>query len=130
MRAWTTAVAAIVLAGCQGLSGPVVQLENLTDIPVAVHVNGAWVGTYQAGARVAIPIGDGRPPFAIEVVSGSGARLASITLTDVEIQAEPGTTGVAQKATVPCGRINLWFGLHDPGPPPVAEPAPETGPCP
>jgi hypothetical protein len=93
------------------------RLSNDTTSPVAVYVNGGWVGTYQAGATVDVPIrGHGGPPFAIEVRSPSGMVLSGITLSAEDVrQVADGSMSMATGGAVPCGWIDLAYG-DDAGP--------------
>ena len=59
---------AMTLAGCAlPMGGEVrVHIENQTDAPVAVYVNGGWVGTYPAGTATSAPVaGHGGPPYTV-----------------------------------------------------------------
>lgn len=124
----------LALAACAVSVSPAdrIALENRTDTPVAVHVNGGWVGTYPAGAVVNVPIrGHGGPPFRIEVRSPSGAILYELTLSagDALAVAE-GQSSMTTGSAVPCGWIELSYGITVlEGREPVAPQSP-TGPCP
>lgn len=125
------ALLALVGAGCGLVPGPRAHLKNLTDIPVAVHINGSWVGTYPPGAIAEVPIGGGDPPYAIEVLSPTGARLASIAVTsDVLTEAVEGTQSLGQDADVPCGTVAIWVGRISPDQGVNLDPPVPLGPCP
>lgn len=124
----------LALAACDVAVPPAdrIALENRTDTPVAVHVNGGWVGTYPAGAVVNVPIrGHGGPPFRIEARSPSGAILSELTLSaqDAREVAE-GRSSMSGGGAVPCGWIEWSYGTKVlEGREPVA-PQDPTGPCP
>jgi hypothetical protein len=88
------------------------RLSNDTTSPVAVYVNGGWVGTYEAGKTVDVPIrGHGGPPFDVEVRSPSGMVLSEITLTAEDVrQVADGSMSMATGGAVPCGWIDLAYG--------------------
>ncbi len=125
-------VAMFLVAGCSLLSAPGerVGLGNLTNIPVAVHVNGAWVGTYAPGTVSDVAIGGhGGPPFVIEVRSPTGGVLAGITISAQEAQAAAvGDVSIGSTVGVPCGTIHLSYG--SPAQMPQADPAAAGGHCP
>jgi hypothetical protein len=125
-------LAVLIAAGCSFLSNPNerVGLGNRTDIPVAVHVNGAWVGTYAPGALTEVAIGGhGGPPYVVEVRSPTGNLLASITISAQEAQeAAAGEMSMGTTAGLPCGAIHLTYG--SPAEMPQADPAPIIERCP
>lgn len=122
-------VMALIPAGC-AVAGPRAHLKNLTDIPVAVHVNGSWVGTYPPGAIADVPIGGDAAAFSIEVLSPSGARLASVALRADELdEAEAGTMSLGQNADVPCGTVAIWVGTVSPEQGVNLDPPVPLGPC-
>jgi hypothetical protein len=129
------ALLALVVAGCLPVAAAEdrVQLRNETTTPVAVHVNGGWVGTYPAGAVVDVPIvGHGGPPFAVEVRSPSGALLTSVTLTAEDRRTvADGSTSMSSGGDVGCGWIEISYGGSMPPEPNVggARP-PAAGVCP
>jgi hypothetical protein len=107
---WLVAVviATVTACGTAG-SGAVVRLENATTVPVAIHLNDAWVGTYAAGAVVDVPIGQAVIPVVIEARSPSGAVLASLTAAESDI-AEARGVG---EWVLPCGAIRLSLSTTD-----------------
>jgi hypothetical protein len=129
-----TLVAAILatsaaIAGCQGAPAAHATLENRTDVPLAVHVNGGWVGTYPAGATAEVPIRDGGAPYRIEARSASGAVLSALDVTVDDAQrVRTGTRSLSATSDTPCGMIRLTFGDAAVQPMPVPTSAP--GPCP
>jgi hypothetical protein len=122
----------LLIAACALLpaSGDRIGLGNRTNIPVAVHVNGAWVGTYAPGAFTDVAIGGhGGPPYVVEVRSPTGGLLAGITISAQE--AHDGAAGnmtMGSTAVLSCGAINLSYG--SPAEMPQVDPAQITGPCP
>jgi hypothetical protein len=107
---WLAAALIATVAACATAgSGPTVRLENATTIPVAVHLNDAWVGTYPAGAIVDVPIGQAAIPLVIEARSQSGAVLASLTAAESDIA---DARGVAEWM-LPCGAIRLSLSATD-----------------
>jgi hypothetical protein len=107
----TAALTAALVAACQSRPATHATLENATDIPLAVHVNDAWVGTYGAGATVVVPIPDGGAPYRIEARSASGAVLSSLDVTaDDALRAQAGTRSLRATSDTPCGMIRLTFG--------------------
>lgn len=127
-RAGLVLLAALSLfAGCSRTL-PQVQVENGTDIPLAVHVNGEWLGTYPAGAVADVAIGAAGPPWSIDVRSASGAILATLGITAEDMQpADSGPGGLQATADTPCGTIRLTFGIAAIGPLPVS--TSPRGPC-
>lgn len=117
-----------VLAGCSR-TVPQVQVENGTDIPLAVHANSAWLGTYPAGAVADVPIGAAGPPWSIDVRSPSGATLTSLAISADDLQrVDAGTRSLQAVADTPCGTIRLTFGDAAIEPLPASTSPP--GPCP
>ena len=115
-------VAAITLSGCAGPgTGTPMLLENLTDTPVAVHADGSWVGTYEAGAITTIPL-TRELPVGIDVVTPSGA-----VLVEWGIGVDAPSTGGVSVNEVPCGVIRLSVGQVEL---PAIDPAPAAGDCP
>jgi len=132
VRLAATSVVALLLAACSLLPVPAerIGLGNLTTTPVAVHVNGAWVGTYAPGALTEVAIGGhGGPPYVVEVRSPTGGLLAGITITTEDAQAAAaGEMSMGSTAGLPCGAIHLQYG--SPAEMPQADPAAVSGPCP
>jgi hypothetical protein len=132
VRLAAAGAAALLVAACSVLpiSGERVGLGNRTNIPVAVHVNGAWVGTYAPGALTDVAIGGhGGPPYVVEVRSPTGSLLAGITISAADAEAAAaGEMSMGSSAGLPCGAIHLSYG----GAPemPQSDPAAVSGPCP
>jgi hypothetical protein len=128
-RAGLALLAALsLLAGCSRTL-PQVQVENGTDIPLAVHVNGEWLGTYPAGAVADVAIRAAGPPWSIDVRSGSGATLTSLAISADDLQrVDAGTRSLQATADTPCGTIRLTFGDAAIEPLPFSTSPP--GPCP
>jgi hypothetical protein len=110
----TAVIAMVAACGAPG-SGSAVRLENATTVPVAVHLNDAWVGTYPAGAIVDVPIGQAALPIVIEARSPSGAVLASLTASESDIA---DARGVGEWV-LPCGAIRLSLSMADQEPIPT-----------
>ena len=122
-------IAVLAVAGCQGAPSAHVVLENATGIPLAAHVNGAWVGTYPAGATAEVPIRGADGPYRIEVRSDSGATLSSLDISvDDAVKAQAGTGSLRATTDTPCGMIRLTFGDAAVESMPVS--TSEPGPCP
>ena len=124
------ALLAVAVAGC-GLiqSSQRIGMDNGTDIPIQLHVNGAWVGTYAPGATADAPLGGhGGPSYAIQLLSPSGAVLGSwdVTAEEMELIDEDGE-GISWDVAAPCGSIHLWIG-DKVGP--TTDPSPSYAPCP
>jgi hypothetical protein len=126
---------AALLAGCtpSGASRatPIV-LENLTDVPVGLYVNGGWAGTFPAGGRGDASVGGhGDPPYTVEVRSSSNAVLMTVTVNAAQATTldQPGR-GLAEEVAVPCGILRITIGSIGSGaaPAPAASVAP--GDCP
>lgn len=125
------AVLALTIAACDAIPSstpaPVVHLQNQTDIPVAIHVNDAWVGTYPAGASTEVTIPVQEREYRIEARSPSGTTLITLLGPASMVNAAQAQEQVFDAwEDVPCGRIALSVGT------PPDRPAPEapTGPCP
>lgn len=119
------AITALVLAaaGCTSLAGPTtpMSLENLTDVAVAIHADGAWIGTYEPGANRTVPV-PGEPPVGIEVISPSGAVLA-----EWSFDATQAVEGGVSTTEVPCGVVRLSVGRIEL---PAIDPVIGAAPCP
>jgi hypothetical protein len=119
----TAVIAMVAACGAPG-SGSAVRLENATTVPVAVHLNDAWVGTYPAGAIADVPIGQASIPVVIEARSPSGAVLASLTAAASDMA---DARGVAEWV-LPCGAIRLSLSTAQQEP--IATPEPAADTCP
>jgi hypothetical protein len=116
------AVLACVLAACAPAASTEMQLENLTDVPVAVHVDGTWVGTYPADTSRSVPV-PGPAPHLVEIFTGSGARLVEWGFGDADVAG-----GGVSTTEVPCGVIRLSVGRIEL--PAMDASAPRIGTCP
>lgn len=119
---------AAMLAACDGAPATVLRLENATDIPLAVHVDDAWVGTYPAGETRDVPIRDGAP-YRIDVRSESGAILSAleVSLEDASMIAAD-RRSIQATTDTPCGMIRLTVGSAAEAPMPPSTSTP--GACP
>ena len=122
----------LALASC-GLipgTGPTVHLDNVTNTPLAVHVQGGWVGTYAPGSSVDVRLaGHGDPPYMVTVHSPSGQILLQMEVTaeDLKMAADHrgGSSGSSEGE---CGTITLSVGQPQDAPP--ARPIAQLPPCP
>jgi hypothetical protein len=116
-------VGVVTAAGCTSFSGPTtpMSLENFTDVPVAIHADGHWIGTYEAGANRSVPV-PGEPPVGIELFSPSGAQLVEWSFDAVQA-----VEGGVSTTELPCGVIRLSVGRIEL---PAISPPPPSGPCP
>ena len=128
---WALLLGALAVVGCGLLpgSGTVVRLDNLTNEPAAVEVNGAWVGTYAPQTSTAIPLqGRGAPPYVVTVRKANGTELISLDVTADDVNAATdGSGGTAAMAELACGTIRLSIGRVDMPLPTVA--AADLPPC-
>ena len=119
-------LAGVALAGCGLLPDPGqrIHIDNMTNTPAALHVNGRWVGTYAPGASGDVPVGGlGEPPFLVTVHSPSGRELARFEVSANDIQsAAKDMGGSSVTVHVGCGTIRLAFGPIDLGPVLAQEP--------
>jgi hypothetical protein len=101
---------AMTLVGCVFPTGDVrVHIENGTDAPVAVYVNGGWVGTYPAGTTTSAPIaGHGGPPYTVVSEGPGGAVLTTtvIAANDAPSVAS-GSTVIETSVGVGCGHVRI-----------------------
>jgi len=108
------AIASLVLAACGSFGGgpvpsgaAVIGMVNATSMPVAMHVNGAWVGTYPAWSEQrAIPVfGPGGPPWNVEFRDQDGFVIGSVVVDG------PATDESASSGwTSSCGQFTAWWG--------------------
>lgn len=133
VRALPAAAVALLVSACTSLVGPVpsggamVGMVNATTIPVAVHVNGTWVGTFPAWteARQIVVSGHGGPPWHVEFLSPDGQSLASVDASP----SDRGGNSSGWSST--CGQLVAWFGVVPDDLPPL-DPAvmrPANPPC-
>ena len=99
---------AAVLSGC-GAAGPTetIGMVNATTIPVAVHVNGTWVGTFPAWSehREIVIGGHGGPPWKVEFFGPDGEVMGDLDIsTNVT-----GDSGNGTGWSSSCGQFAAWF---------------------
>jgi len=119
---------AAVLIGC-GTAGPAatIGMVNATTIPVAVHVNGTWVGTFPRWSeqREIVVAGNGGPPWKVEFFGPDGEVLG-----DLEVSPnDAGGNGTGWSSS--CGQFVAWFRTV-PNDIPTLDPArmrPASPPC-
>lgn len=118
------AASGLLVLGCGLLpsSGPAVHLDNQTNTPLAVHVQGVWVGTYAPGASADVSMGSqGAPPYNVTIHSPSGGLLMVFDVTAEAIKAAADGGGIAAGSTgLPCGTVRLAIGRIDEPLEPVA----------
>ena len=130
------ALAALALAtsGCArtAVADITITLDNLTDSPIGLYVNGEWVGTYPAGATTEQPLGDhGGAPYAVEARSDSGAVLAMVGVNEAQARAlAQDGPAVAIEQGVPCGVVRIVVGELGPDEAPAPAASVPPGPCP
>lgn len=128
---------AIVVAACAAAGTPGdevrVHVDNETDIPVGVYIDGDWRGTDEPGATIVVPLGDGPPPIRVEARSPSGATLATLEASAGPIDAmRDGDRSevVGEAFGVPCGVITIVIGERPDGYVVAPASSVEPGPCP
>ena len=92
-----------------------VQVDNGTDIPIAIYVDGVWRGTNQPGATIVVPIGEDLRPITVEARSPNDAMLATLDVPLGPMKALLDREGDAWGAefAVPCGGIRIFVGELD-----------------
>ncbi|MDF2735225.1 MAG: hypothetical protein K0S97_1848 [Chloroflexota bacterium] len=102
---------ALTLAGCAlPIGGEVrVHIENQTDAPVAVYVNGGWVGTYPPDTETSAPIaGHGGPPYTVVGEGPGGAVLTSLVVAANDAASiASGSTMMETSVAVECGYVRI-----------------------
>jgi len=102
---------ALTLAGCAlPMGGELrVHIENQTDAPVAVYVNGGWVGTYPPGTETSAPIaGHGGPPYTVAAEDPGGALLTSVVVSANDAASiAGGSTMMETSVGVECGYVRI-----------------------
>jgi hypothetical protein len=104
---------ALVVAACGLLpGGPVVRLENMSNSPATVDVNGTWVGTYAGGTAADVYFAKyGQPPYTVTVRTPNGLIAAQVEVTAADVEAGAYAAGnVSGRADLPCGTIRLSYG--------------------
>lgn len=109
-----------------------ITLDNLTDTPVGLYVNGDWVGTYSAGASTTQTLGDhGGAPYDVEVRTESGAVLAEVAVNEAQAASlTGGAMPIGVEQGVPCGIVRIVIGVPDADVVPAPGEAVAPGPCP
>jgi hypothetical protein len=115
----------LVVVGCGLLptGSQAAHIDNMTNTPMAVHIDGVWAGTYAPGTSADVPlVGHGAPPYAITVHSPSGGVLMQLVVSadDYQMAAE-GTGSVSGDTELPCGTVRLSVGRIDLAMPEVAD---------
>lgn len=120
---WVLLLGALSLAGCGLLpGGPFVRLENLSNSPAAVDVNGTWAGTYAGGTSADVYLGRfGQPPYTVSVRTPNGLIAVQLEVTAADVAAGPdGSGNVSGQANLTCGIIRMSYGQPLEPPPSVA----------
>ncbi|MFP5343276.1 MAG: hypothetical protein ACLGIJ_10170 [Candidatus Limnocylindria bacterium] len=109
-----------------------ITLDNLTDTPVGLYINDAWVGTYPAGWSVQEPLGDhGGAPYLVDVRTASGASLIRADVNEAQAASlVDGGPAIAVEHGVACGIIRLVIGELAADEAPAPARSVEPGPCP
>lgn len=109
-----------------------VTLDNLTDVPVGLYVNGDWVGTFPAGASTTQTLGDhGGAPYDVEARSESGAVLAEVAVNQAQAASlTGGAMPIGVERGLPCGVVRIVVGVPDRNVVPAPAEAVPSGPCP
>jgi hypothetical protein len=109
-----------------------INIDNGTNVAVGLYVDGAWVGTYAAGSKLAVPMpAPRRLPTTIELRSPSDAPLLSVTLDEGQhAAAEAGGYGAGASQGLPCGVLTLLVGRLADGEALAPAESVEPGTCP
>jgi len=127
------AAAVLLAAGCAGTTastpapaatpassasgaplGP--SVANGLTVPVAVYINGSFVGTVPAGTTEdPVPAPHAAMPWSVEARSPGGRVLATLTLSATDYLSS--TSGRIASADLACGRLVLWVGAPPTGGP-------------
>ena len=123
------------VAGCAGPAGPDMPrltVENRTDTPIGVYVDGEWVGTDEPGATIQTGLGPTtRSSYRIEARSPSGAVLAAFDAPRGAVGAAlDGGAPLGEAFGVPCGEIHILIGTLAADEALAPAEAVEPGPCP
>ena len=126
------ALALVLIAGC-GSAVPsgaaTVGMVNATSVPIAVHVNGAWIGTYPAWSETdrIVVIGNGGPPWRVEFRTPDAFTAGEIVVPGSGTPA--GRSGSSWRST--CGEFVAWWGDRPPDAPSIGPDAvrPPNPPC-
>jgi len=111
---WALLLSVLAVGGCDLLPGPgpAVRLDNMTNSPAAVDVNGTWVGTYAGGTSADVYLARyGQPPFIVSVRTPNGLIAVQLEVTAADVEAGADASGnMSGQADLPCGVIRLSFG--------------------
>ena len=135
VRALALVATVTILVACSAvprLDEVRVHVDNGTDIPIAIYVDGVWRGTDEPGATIVVPLGEDLRPITVEARSPNDAVLATLDVPLGPMKALLDREGDAWGAefAVPCGGIRIFVG--ELGPYAVMAPASAVpaGPCP
>ena len=122
----------MVLAGCAPSDGARLTVDNRTDTPVGVYVDGEWIGTDEPGATIVTTLGStDADVYRIEARSPSGAVLAALEAPRAAVDASRGGgPGSGTTIAVPCGEIAIRIGALAAGETLAPADPVERGPCP
>ena len=133
MRSLLFATVALLASACSSLVGPVpsggatIGMVNATTIPVALHVNGTWVGTFPAMSeqREIVVVGHGGPPWRVEFFDPDGERMGDLDVSPND----SGGNGTGWSTR--CGQFVAWFRTPPNDIPPLdpAKMRPANPPC-
>jgi hypothetical protein len=106
-----------------------VTLQNGTDVPLALDVNGTWIGTVAPHTTAALPFALDDLTTSIQARSANGAALVGLIGTRSMFDAAiDGSMPMAEWQDLACGRVVMSVGPFDPAVLPALGPA--TSPCP
>ncbi len=117
------------LAACGVLAGSRVVVHNESSEPIAIHANGAWIGTVAPGTVAELPFHVDDGTTSVQGRTATGATVVDISGTRAMIEAAlDGSMPMSAWQDLECGRIILALGPFDPS---ILEPRPApAGPCP
>ena len=135
LRSLAIVATVAVVTACSAIPGNDevrVHVDNETDIPIGVYVDGVWRGTDEPGATIVVSLGDGLPPITIEARSASGAVLATldVPLGPVKALRDGESDAWGAEVAVPCGLIRIVAGELGPDAAIAPATAVPSGPCP
>lgn len=120
----------VALTGCGMLGATTrVTLQNGTDVPLSLDVNGTWIGTVAPHTTADLPFALDDSTTSIQARSPNGAALVGLIGTRSMFEAAiDGSTPMAEWQELACGRVVVSVGPFDPSVLPAL--TPPTGPCP
>lgn len=105
-------LALVSLSGCAPGDAVPIRIQNDTNVPVGLYVNGDWLGTYPAGANTTVSFD--RPiaaPWAVELRSPSDAALLRLDANGGALEAaRDGRYGAGESIGLPCGELTAILG--------------------